>query len=197
MVELENEYDRNFNIWDVPVEEMEGVYEWIKRDRYALRDATAALPSAPLLNEPAADEEEAVKVRALCSHEGCKNQFRAGGLCYMHGAQQRACSMEGYMSQAQNEGVCVAHGAQTRHCDHEGCFKQVVRGGKCNSHGQSERPQMLWGQCSKCPTFSKTMQKVGGDLVCVHYPCMSHSGKGVQCSARGCNKYVRPTKGEK
>jgi len=42
--------------------------------------------SAPLLNEPSADEEEAVpfvapvKVRALCSHEGCKNQFRAGGL---------------------------------------------------------------------------------------------------------------------
>jgi hypothetical protein len=159
--------------------------------------------SAPLLNEPAADEEEAVpfvapvKVRALCSHEGCKNQFKSGGLCYRHGAQRRACSMEGCMSQAQKEGVCVTHGAQTRLCDHEGCSKQVVRGGKCNSHGQSERPQMVWGQCSKCPTFSNTMQKVGGDLVCVCYPCMSHSGKGVQCSARGCIKYVHHTKGEK
>ncbi len=106
-------------------------------------------------------------------------------------------SMEGCMSQARKEGVCVTHGAQTRHCDHEGCSKQFVRRGKCNIHGQSERPQMVWGQCSKCPTFSNTMQKVGGDLVCVCYPCMSHSGKGVQCKARGCIKYVHPTKGEK
>ena len=95
LVELENEYDRNFNIWDVPVEEMEKVYERIESARWgwALKDATAALLSAPLLHEPAADEEEAVrfvapvKVRALCSHEGCKNQFRAGGLCHRHGAQ--------------------------------------------------------------------------------------------------------------
>jgi hypothetical protein len=136
-----------------------------------------------------------VKVRALCSHEGCKNQFRAGGLCYRHGAQRRACSMEGCMSQAQKEGVCVTHGAQTRRCDHEGCSKQVVRGGKCNSHGQSERPQMVSGQCSKCPSFINTMQKVEGDLVCVCYPCMSHSGKELWCVARGCNKHVRPVKG--
>jgi hypothetical protein len=72
---------------------MEEVYEQIKIDRDALRDATAALESAPLLTEPAPDEEEAVqsvapvKVRALCSHEGCKNQLRAGGLCSRHGAQ--------------------------------------------------------------------------------------------------------------
>jgi len=94
------------------------------KDRDALRDATAALASAPLLNEPAADEEEAVrfvapvKVRALCSHEDCKNHFRAGGLCHRHSAQQRACIMEGCMSQARKEGVCVTHGALTRHCDH-------------------------------------------------------------------------------
>ena len=43
-----------------PQEAMEDVYEWIERDRYPLRYATATLPSAPLLNEPAADEEEAV-----------------------------------------------------------------------------------------------------------------------------------------
>jgi hypothetical protein len=203
LVELEKEYDRNFNIRDIPVEEMEEVYEQIERDHWALTDATAALRYAPLPNEPAADEEEAVQfvapviVRALCSHEGCKNQFKSGGLCYRHGAQRRACSMEGCTSQAQKEGVCVTHGAQTRRCDHEGCSKQVVRGGKCNIHGQSERPQMVSGRCSKCPTFSNTMQKVDGDLVCVCYPCMSHSGKGVQCKARGCIKYVHPTKGEK
>ena len=38
-VELENEYDRNFNIYGVPKEEMEEVYE-------RLRDATT--PSRPL-----------------------------------------------------------------------------------------------------------------------------------------------------
>ncbi len=43
-----------------PHEEMEDVYEWIEIARDALRDATAALASAPLLNEPAVDEEEAV-----------------------------------------------------------------------------------------------------------------------------------------
>jgi hypothetical protein len=128
LVELENEYDRNFSLSlsAIPKEEMEDVFMQIMKDRDALRDATAALASAPLLNEPAADEEEAVpfvapvKVRALCSHEGCKNQFQAGGLCYRHCAQQRACSMEGCMSQAQKEGVCVTHGAQTRRCDHKG-----------------------------------------------------------------------------
>ena len=86
LLELENEYDRNFflSLSAIPKEEMEDVYMWIMKDRDALRDATAALASAPLLNEPAADEEEAVpfvapvKVRALCSHEGCKNQFQAG-----------------------------------------------------------------------------------------------------------------------
>jgi len=89
------------------------------------------------------------------------------------------------MSQAQKEGVCVMHGAQSRRCDHKGCSKQVVRRGKCNSHGQSERPQMVYGQCSKCPMVSSMMQKVGGDLVCGSYPCMSHSGKGLWCVARG------------
>ena len=71
LVELENEYDHNFSTFDVPVEEMEDVYNWMIDDRNALRDATAALASAPLPNEPAGDEEETVrflapvKVRAL------------------------------------------------------------------------------------------------------------------------------------
>jgi hypothetical protein len=60
VVELENEYDCNFSIMDVPVEEMEDVYTQMLNDHDALRDATAALASAPLLNEPATDEEEAV-----------------------------------------------------------------------------------------------------------------------------------------
>jgi len=47
LVELENVYDHNFNIWDVPVEEMEKVYKQIESACWALKDATAALPSAP------------------------------------------------------------------------------------------------------------------------------------------------------
>ena len=58
--ELENGYDCNFSIMDVPVEEMEDVYTQMLNDHDALRDATAALASAPLLNKPATDEEEAV-----------------------------------------------------------------------------------------------------------------------------------------
>jgi hypothetical protein len=53
LVELENKYDRNFNIYVVPQEEMEDEYKRIKIARNALRDATAALPSTPLPNEPA------------------------------------------------------------------------------------------------------------------------------------------------
>ena len=96
LLELENEYDHNFSfsLSAIPKEEMEDVYGRIVIARDALRrDATPALASAPLLNESAADEEEAVpfvapvKVRALCSHEGCKNQFKSGGLCYRQGAQ--------------------------------------------------------------------------------------------------------------
>ena len=34
------------------------------------------------------------------------------------------------------------------------------------------------------------------EIWCVCYPCMSHSGKGLRCVARGCNKHVRPVKGE-
>jgi hypothetical protein len=45
--------------------------------------------------------------------------------------------------------------------------------------------------------FYDRMKMVDGDLVCGRYPCMSHSGKGVRCIAKGCMKYVRPMKGEK
>ncbi len=104
MVELENEYDCNFSIMDIPVEEMEDVYTQMLNDHNSLRDA--ALASTPLLNEPVADEEEAVQfVAPLCHHEGCSNQFQAGGVSSRHGAKQRACRMKGCTCQAQKEGV--------------------------------------------------------------------------------------------
>jgi hypothetical protein len=126
VAEFLNEYDCNFNIKDIPVEEMEDVYTQMLNDRDALRDATAVKASAPLLNQPAADEEEAVrfvapvplKGRALCHHDGCSNQFRAGGVCSRQDAKRRGCRMKGCTHQAQKEGVCVRHGAKTKRCDH-------------------------------------------------------------------------------
>ncbi len=52
------------------------------------------------------------------------------------------------------------------------------------------------GNAASVLRLATPCQRVGGDLVCVCYPCMSYSGKGVQCSARGCIKYVHHTKGE-
>jgi hypothetical protein len=82
-------------------------------------------------------------------------------------------------------GVCVTHGAKTKYCGQYGCSMQVVSGGKCKGHGQSKKPETFWGQCSKCP-----LKSVNGELVCGSYPCMNHSGKGLRCDARGCNKHV-------
>ncbi len=104
----------------------------------------------------------------------------------------------GGMREPSPKGGCLCHPWCTdKTLWPRGMFQAGCQRREGNSHGQSERPQMVWGQCSKCPMFSNTMQKVDGDLVCVCYPCMSHSGKGVQCKARGCIKYVRLTKGEK
>jgi hypothetical protein len=126
----------------------------------------------------------AVKVKALCCFEGCNNQIRAGGVCSRHGAKQiRTCSKEGCTKQAQSRGVCVAHGAKTKLCSHEGCTRQVVQGGKCKDHaGPAET---FDGSCSTegCHNIG-AMIKVNKVLVCKRYPCMSHSGKGVQCSAK-------------
>jgi hypothetical protein len=43
---------------------------------------------------------------------------------------------------------------------------------------------------------SGVLVKVNKVLVCKRYPCTSHSGKGVQCSAKGCPKYVKPVQQE-
>lgn len=131
-------------------------------------------------------------VKPLCKFEGCKNQIRAGGVCSKHGSKRmRACSKEGCTKQAQSGGVCVAHGAKTKLCSDEGCTKQVVRGGKCKNHAGSA--DTFYGSCSAegCKRVGQ-MTKVNKVWVCKEYPCVSHSGRGVKCSAQGCPKYVKP-----
>ena len=132
------------------------------------------------------------KVKPLCRFEGCKNQIRSGGVCSKHGCKRmRTCSKEGCTKQAQSGGVCVDHGARTKHCSHARCTKQVVRGGKCKDHAGPV--ETFDGLCSieECRNGG-VLIKVNKILVCKRYPCMSHSGKGVRCSAKGCPKYVKP-----
>jgi hypothetical protein len=49
VAELGNEYDCNFNIKDIPVEEMEDVYTQMLNDPDALRDATAVIKRLSLM----------------------------------------------------------------------------------------------------------------------------------------------------
>jgi hypothetical protein len=145
------------------------------------------------VSEECKEKVAAEKVKALCCFlGGCNNQIRVGGVCSRHGAKQiRTCSKEGFTKKAQSRGVCVAHGAKTKLCSHEGCTKQGVRGGKCKDHAGAA--ETFDGSCSidGCHN-SSAMTKVNKVLVCKRYPCMSHSGKGVQCSTKGCPKYVTP-----
>ena len=172
-----------------------------QRERYR-RTAEEERKLKNLLNLKNADickgeKVAAVKVKvkkalALCSFEGCNNLIRAGRVCSRHGAKQtRTCSKEGCTKQAQSGGVCVYHGARTKRCSHARCTKQVVRGGKCKDHAGPV--ETFDGLCSieECRN-SGVLIKVNKMLVCKRYPCMSHSGKGVRCSAKGCPKYVKP-----
>jgi hypothetical protein len=146
----------------------------------------------PVTNVCEGEKGEALKVKALCCFDGCNNQVRSGGVCSRHGAKQtRTCNKKGCTNQAQLRGVCVAHGAKTKCCSHVECTKQVVREGKCKDHaGPAET---FHGSCSieSCHNIG-ILVKVNKVLVCKRYPCMSHSGKGVRCSAKGCPKYVKP-----
>ena len=54
----------------------------------------------------------------LCSHEGCTNGARKGGVCVTHGAKLKRCSHEGCANQARKGGVCTTHGAKVKRCSH-------------------------------------------------------------------------------
>jgi hypothetical protein len=50
-----------------------------------------------------------------CSHEGCTNKAKGGGVCIRHGAKvkaKRCCIHEGCANIAQKGGVCWRHGAK-------------------------------------------------------------------------------------
>ena len=81
-----------------------------------------------------------------CSHEGCTNQVRTGGVCTRHGAKVKTCKHEGCTTQARKGGVCTKHGLGRQGalrkkytCSHEGCTNQGVKGGVCVSHGAKKK----------------------------------------------------------
>jgi predicted carbohydrate-binding protein with CBM5 and CBM33 domain len=51
----------------------------------------------------------------LCSHKGCPNHAKKGGVCITHGAkvERKQCSFEGCTNHVQKGGVCIMHGAYT------------------------------------------------------------------------------------
>jgi hypothetical protein len=71
-----------------------------------------------------------------CSHDGCTNQAKQGGVCITHGSVVKRCSHKGCTKQAQKGGVCWIHGASKlrKRCRHEGCTKCVQKGGLCTQH---------------------------------------------------------------
>lgn len=78
---------------------------------------------------------EAPKKHKICSHRGCVNIVKKGGVCIRHGAQARKCSHKGCNNNALNDGVCVRHGAQRATCGHDGCTNKVLKGGVRARHG--------------------------------------------------------------
>ena len=52
-----------------------------------------------------------------------------------HGAKVKRCSHKGCTNHARKGGVCRSHGATVKRCGHEGCTKNSSTGGFCWRHG--------------------------------------------------------------
>ncbi len=63
----------------------------------------------------------------------------------------------------------------------------TIPGEMCKSHAQ----RFDGMQCSMCCTQAQgSMQKWGGNVVCLKCPCVSHNQKGLTCTAKGCNAFI-------
>ena len=102
--------------------------------------------------------------RPICTHEGCTNFAKRGGVCVSHGATQKRCSHEGCTNSAIQGGVCVRHGAKRPICTHEGCNNLAKRGGVCVRHGATK---------TKCSRDGCTRKVVKGGI------CIKHGAKTV------------------
>ena len=83
------------------------------------------------------------KSRQTCGHDGCLNFVQRGGVCWKHGAKNKAkiCMIDGCTNYAKGGcgGVCWKHGAKykTKLFMKEGCFKLQLRNGCCVGHDTS------------------------------------------------------------
>ena len=64
----------------------------------------------------------------LCSHEGCTDQAKLGGLCFQHVCY---CSHEGCIKVVKKGGVCIEHGTKVKLNSNEGCNNNKKKGGVC------------------------------------------------------------------
>ena len=63
------------------------------------------------------------------------NHVVTGGLCETDGIKRKqylyTCTHDGCANQARKGGVCIRHGAKPKTCSHEGCAKNALKGGGC------------------------------------------------------------------
>jgi hypothetical protein len=96
-----------------------------------------------------------------CSHEGCTNLARKGGVCVTHGAKVKRCSFDGCINKAVKGGVCVTHGAKRKQCSHEGYKNGLIKGGVCITHGAKKIVAISRGVPTSCErrSLSRTWSK--------------------------------------
>ena len=107
------------------------------------------------------------RLRKTCSHEGCTNQVRSGGVCYRHGAKRKECTHEGCTNQVVRGGVCVRHGAKLKECNHEGCtmwstiwphVDPYLRTQTVRKSGETSEEKSRQGQISWRTLYNKLMK---------------------------------------
>jgi hypothetical protein len=103
-----------------------------------------------------------------CSHIGCNNIVKQGGVCIQHGAIVKRCNHIGCNKQVIQGGVCAQHGARVLRCRHIGCNKIPKQGGVCVQHGAIVKRCSHIG-CNKQP-------KQGG--VCIQHGAIVKRKRG-------------------
>ena len=96
------------------------------------------------------DGKKRKQYRYTCTHDGCTNQAKKGGVCTTHGAKRKTCNRDGCSNQALKGGVCWRHGAKVtltkkakrKTCSHEGCTNQAKKRGLCCRHGAYKKNKL-------------------------------------------------------
>ena len=125
--------------------------------------------------------------RKLCSHEGCTNVLKEGGVCVRHGAKVRRCKREGCNNIVRIGGVCIKHGAPIKRCSQEGCTNYAQRRGVCVRHGASwTRKTCSYKGCTAYVQNGGVCIRHGAKVkLCGHEGCTNNAKKGGVCRRHG------------